>query len=323
MKKTLDYESFAVVKTTHISSEDLHNLRQFYGPVIGSTGVFLYEYLLDLCKNKTSVTVEFPFSTLCIYMNMHENDLNKARREIEGLGLINTYKNDLKTMTFFRIHKPLNYDGLAKNPFVSNLIIQKIGLTNFNRMLNSRKPDFDNCSTNDFEDVSTNFFEIFDKNDDQEKQTIKNHFISLGNKEVNPVELHTISNKLNLRVPLQFGSVKFSNEYEAVLKLNNYEFFEQLSGEKITDFDKNNIEKWKNALQDSFALNYVMLIARKRRKTNTWIKLIDSMIKELTSQNIFSFSDVETYINGMLRSNSNTKNVYEQIVLLKNSYLGK
>ncbi|UWV94090.1 hypothetical protein NW062_02215 [Mycoplasmopsis cynos] len=84
----------------------------------------MYEYLMDLSRNSDFANIPFNFSSLNLFLNSREDDLNKSRKELEALGLINTFKNNKKAITVFVLQRPLTANEIIKNPFITKLLVK-------------------------------------------------------------------------------------------------------------------------------------------------------------------------------------------------------
>ncbi|UWV82793.1 hypothetical protein [Mycoplasmopsis cynos] len=94
---------------------------------------------MDLSRNSDFANIPFNFSSLNLFLNSHEDDLNKSRKELEALGLINTFKNNKKAITVFVLQRPLTANEIIKNPFITKLLVKHIGQGNFEKLTRRTK----------------------------------------------------------------------------------------------------------------------------------------------------------------------------------------
>ncbi|UWW00513.1 hypothetical protein RRG49_02235 [Mycoplasmopsis felis] len=321
----LDYNKFIVSKKFNITYDDLHNLRQFYGIFLGTTAVCLYQYLIDLLNGSYESIVEFDFKTLALFLNVHEDELQIARKRLEGAGLLNTYKDNKKALTIFEIQKPISIEDLQKNAFLTNLIESKIGEINFKRLIDSRKlklsSNYDNFN---YEDITTDFFTMFQNvSKSYIKEMDKDIIKKSGSTYISDNEVKVYSKKQNLNIKLEIGNIQYSNEYEAIFKLSVQDFFKQITENNLSMSDLTLIDSWKSQIFDEKVLNLIIYISKQKYKTDRWKKSVSILIKEINSQNLVKFSEVETYLDGKLKMDRRYLHIFETKTVLKRSFESK
>nr|WP_322958965.1 hypothetical protein [Mycoplasmopsis canis]WQQ12357.1 hypothetical protein RRG48_03150 [Mycoplasmopsis canis] len=321
MKQYLEFEHFAITRNDIISSDDLTNLRKLYGPIVGGLGILLYEYLIDISRNSDFVEVPFNFSSLNLFLNSHEHELNKSREELEALGLINTYKDDSKALTIFELQRPLSSNEIAKNPFISKLLTKKVGKTNYDKLIKANNLFKKSTNLFGFKEISANFFNIFSNTLKDNDDVLKTFYLEEGSKEIAKPELKVIAKTKMIYTPLAIGNIKYSNVYQAILNLDNTSFLKQILNKSELNEEENMIAVWSKSIKDQKALNMIIFYSVKRKNTENWFKYVNSLISEVLSKNISNFDDVEKYLDGKFKSNIRTKSIYDEKVLLKSSYL--
>ncbi|QKT05308.1 hypothetical protein [Mycoplasma sp. OR1901] len=322
-KINLDYDNFEISKGIIISNEDRENLRLFYGPFLGAEAIYLYEYLLDLVKDTNWRKVEFPFSHLTLFLNASIDSLNLARKKLEAVGLINLYNDNSKAISIFDLQKPLDYNGIINNEYISKLIKEKIGLSNLNYLLSTKKHKMNIIDDSNYEDITTNFFDMFNSNESDTKNNIKQHYTNVGKKEYTTNELKVMTKNKHIKIPLQAGSVIYTNTYEAIINLKPEEFYSQINKISLSMVDNDLIAFWNNKVVDYKILNLAMFIGRKARKTDTWTKYVGTLIKELETQNINDYYEAEEYLIGKMFNNSKLRHIYDEFIILKNNIQGR
>ncbi|MBU4693004.1 hypothetical protein KQ876_02135 [Mycoplasma sp. CSL7491-lung] len=322
-KVNLDYDNFEISKTTIISNEDRENLRLFYGPFLGAEAVYLYEYLLDLVKESNWRKVEFPFSLLSLYLNINIDSLNVARKKLEAVGLINLYNDNSKAISIFDLQKPLDYNGIINNEYISNLIKDNIGLSNLNYLISTKKHKISVIDDSNYEDITTNFFDMFNPNETSSKNNIKQHYTNVGKKEYTENELRVMTKNQHIKIPLQAGSVIYTNTYDAIINLKPDEFYSQINKISLSMVDNDLISFWASKVTDYKVLNLAMFIGRKARKTDSWTKYVNTLIKELETQNINDYYEAEEYLIGKMFNNSKLRPIYDEFIVLKNNIQGR
>lgn len=313
----LDFDYFKLTQKTIIYNSDLGNLRKLYSPILNHLSILLYEYLNDLAKTNKQET-PFSFSLLTLLLNTNEANLHTSRLELEALGLINTYKDLNNSMIIFELHKPLNSLELTKNPFISQMVKQKIGEINFKRITTEQNK----VSINKFmfEDISANFFNIFQANLNNSKEIMKNFYLESGSKQVSQDEIKSIVKKKEIYTPLEIANIKYANHYQAIMQLNTLAFIKQMFNNNEFELSESILNTWTKVFIDSKTLNLVIYFSLKRRSGANWYKYTNSLIAELTSRKLTKFDEIENYLDGKFKNNIRTRSIYDEKVVLKNDY---
>ncbi|WP_324672337.1 hypothetical protein U5U50_02105 [Mycoplasma sp. 888] len=309
------YQYFAVEKVNEITMEDLSNLREFYGPFLGADPVFLYQYLLDIVKDSNYKRSSYDFLTLTTFLNMHENRLNQARLQLEAVGLIDTLRDDEQKITIFSIQKPLNAAGIKNNHLISEMLKSKIGETYFKIKVNNKLKKSNIIETPHILDVSANFFDVF-SNENEKIQYPKNEFvdnlINLGklrqqNSDFAPVDF-SILEPINL-----LNEYKYSNKYEALIKLSTKEFYKLISYGFRNEKIENILDEWISKFTDQKIINYVLYISKeKSSNSNEWFKHANSMMVEIKNAGLVKFDTIETYFDGKFKDPKEQKIFHEK-----------
>ncbi|MBN0970429.1 hypothetical protein [Mycoplasma phocoeninasale] len=145
---------FYVENEDDINVSDLENLRLLYRPLLGNSGVSLYEFLYDFCNLYKNQQIRLDL--LLDSLELDIDSLSLIKIKLETLGLIKSYyiNNDEHLFTLL---KPLSANQLVNNAFLSNQLIQKIGQDHYLKIISAKiNPKFDKskmleCSTKAYE----------------------------------------------------------------------------------------------------------------------------------------------------------------------------
>ncbi|WP_426460922.1 hypothetical protein [Mycoplasma hafezii] len=328
MQNQLRFSYFAVQKEQHISSEDLTNLRELYGSILGAEPIFLYETLLDFSKGTNFQKTSIDFNSLSIFCAMEIEHLEIARKKLEAIGLINTYYDNKKAITVFTLQKPLDAIGIKNNMFISDLIIQKLGKSQFDFMIKNKSKKVSVLSGKQYEDATTSFFEMFNlEKQEEEAKRVDQFLIDLGKRTKSDLEIKQMSKSIKpTAIKLEFGNTQYSNEYEALLKLTIIDFYKQLLDHEPNEAAQNYLIDWKKKLADDKTINLVMYLAFLKQghtanKSDRWLKLANTLIKEVTQKEINGFENIENYLDGKFEFSNEYNDVYKQKNFLKALYL--
>ncbi|QGZ97204.1 hypothetical protein GE118_00100 [Mycoplasma sp. NEAQ87857] len=314
----LSFRYYSVQKDTHISSEDLSNLRELYGSILGPCPIFLYESLLDFVKGANMRQSTCEFRVLSVYLNMTVEQLEDARIKLEAIGLLNTYFDNKKLITVFSLQKPLDAMKLKKNDYISKLIISKIGKPNFKDLIKHKSNNIHILNSSQYEDVSANFFEVF--NDDSNKETLTDLFIKAGKAKRNEQQSSTLNRTMSIPLKLNIGHVQYNNEYEAILKLSAKDFLLQILERELNDDEINYLNKWSNVFEDAKAINLISYLAF-INNNKKWLNQAQSWMNEVYERSLVEFNDLENYLDQKFSFFSQYKTIYETKQAIKQSYL--
>ncbi|MFV8479870.1 hypothetical protein ACNQ2L_02635 [Mycoplasma sp. T193] len=322
----LQYSYFAVEKNSEITNDDLVNFREFYGPFLGSNPVFLYQYLLDYVRDSQFKRFAYDFLSLTVFLNMDEAALSKARRQLEATGLINTYADHSKKIMIFSLQKPLNAFGIKQNQLITDLLRNKVGEENYKHMVLAKTRPATYRDAFDVEDVTTDFFTEFANNSQINKKQImfQNSFVEdvlrLGEMRKSRLENEKLSFSTATR--LEIGKIKYSNEYEAILKLNSIEFAQQLINDELEASYVATLQQWQDKVQDDKIINLILFLSFYHSAKSTgrplkeWFKHAGSMINEVLQMNLLDFTVVENYFDGKIRNTYDIK-IFQKKEILK------
>ncbi|QNM93841.1 hypothetical protein H9M94_01025 [Mycoplasma sp. Pen4] len=313
---------FAVEKTVDITSDDLSNFREFYGPFLGADPVFLYHYLIDSVRGFTFKQSSYDFFALTSFLNTTKEQLDKSRKQLEAVGLINTFADNNRNIMVFSIQKPLNASGIKNNKFISDLLRSRIGAENYKNLVDAKLRQSIYKETHLVEDVTTDFFDMFSVSDSafapDNSPKIIERIIELGkSRQIANNNAPKINQAQNVAIKLEIGHTKYSNEYEAILKLNTFDFFKQMVGKEPTMDERSILLAWQANLDNSQITNYLFYIALNKTTTlSAAFKATNSMINEITQLNILTFDEVEKYFDGKIKNEKET-NIFQKKELLK------
>lgn len=306
------YGNFIIQKGEELTSLDSENLSKFYLPLIGAHAIVLYNFLAQKVQNNHTFYAPFEIPTLWKLLHMEYATFDKAKRELEALGLIKTYLNHQSATTQFWLKRPLNHQEVLENRVLSNELKHHLGKELFEDLV--KEQVVHKVKTNQYiEDRSANFFDLFGHW--EEEKPAKTHELLIEQGKINQFNLEKIApKKVILNTSLSFSENQYINEYDALCSLNYTEFFKYLEGFSLNNEDLNVLEEYHNKFNDSKILNLVLLISRFSHK-HISLKQVKSFLNELYKKGVHEFALVENYLDGKLL---NTKK-YNKALEKKNS----
>ncbi|WP_406614640.1 hypothetical protein ACJA23_01550 [Mycoplasma corogypsi] len=322
---SLKYPYYVIQTKSFISSDDLRNLRTFYGPIISADAVYLYEWFVDFAKGQNQKSSSVDFNSTGLFLGMDRNRLEQARLKLEGIGLINTYLDDSKLKTVFDIQKPLDAKGIKANEIISELIIRKIGKSNFDAFIKERVQTISIIKGNNFTDITANFVDVFmGEEEHKEAEEIAQSYVNNGRLSIENNQIQTLFNTSEyLSNKLTIGYVKYSNHYEALIKLSTVDFLQQIKERAINDTEEQLLASFEAKIENSKIINLVTYLAcnKYKRATTAWMNLANKLIDELLDNNITDFETVLNYFNGkfMSMTDSSFKAILDSIIICRNT----
>ncbi|KKE79032.1 chromosome replication initiation protein [Bacilli bacterium] len=262
----LPVDGYYVLLKDQLTADYTTSLTHLYQPLIGMQAVMLYQTLLhELEFQKDSPQTHH---TLMNYLNIPLDELYKARLNLEGIGLLKTYKKQLEQSTMFtyEIQCPFSPNDFFHDAMLSQLLYHQLGHEKFSMLKNRYKVtthgDLGENITASFNDV----FQTFTPTLEVVKPISSN---DLNNDTTNSVDLHWMEQMLKQRM-IPVGQVltpdnrKLISQMMELYDLDNYEIEKSilwaLNEENLLDCDE-----FKNACHDLF----------KSKHNNATIKLTE------------------------------------------------
>lgn len=153
----LPADTFVVINKNVFTEHDQKIIMMLYQPIIGSIATNVYFTLITYI-NKNEETNHYH---LMMNMKLNLDNIVEARKKLEGLGLLKTYLSSDKNIKKFvyEIYNPLSaYDFMA-SPLLSTLLINNIGKTAYNDLVNEFK--LKTIDLSNYTDISEPFTKIF------------------------------------------------------------------------------------------------------------------------------------------------------------------
>ncbi|MHA3845690.1 hypothetical protein ACX1NA_00690 [Mycoplasma sp. VS276A1] len=320
----LQYSYFAIEKNVEITNDDLVNFREFYGPFLGSNPIFLYQYLLDYVRDSQFKRFTYDYLSLTVFLNMDEAALSKARRQLEACGLINAYADHNKKIMIFSLQKPLNAFGIKQNQLITDLLKNRIGDENYKNMIIAKTRPTSYKDTFNVEDVTADFFTEF-VGDYSTKQNVNSNIFIEDVLRLGKIRKSNLDNQklsFSSATRLEIGNIKYSNEYEAILKLDCVAFAQQLINAELEPSYLATLQQWSDKVQDDKIINLILFLSfyhsskASGRPMKEWFKHAGSMINEILQMNLLEFKVVENYFDGKIKNTYDLK-VFQKKEILK------
>jgi len=211
--------------------EDVEDVLTFlYQPLIQMTGIAVFQMLWKEAKYKQAQT-SLSHHQLMNSLNMNLDDFYEARKRLEAIGLLSTYKEEGTYTTFYYVLKrPLSAIDFFDEPMLSILLEHQIGKEAHQRLKNKLVKS--NTLPSNVKQVTKSFDDVFTTvkppmNQKVEKPTEKEESVLQSTNL--PIEwLHKILAQQNI-------------DSKPILTRSNLQYIERLS--KIYDVDVLELEK--------------------------------------------------------------------------------
>ncbi len=133
LDKLYIYSSFS------LSSDDHFTLNLLYQPLISSTALGIYLTFSSLAKANGFKKVDLFRYTICDFFHLDETQLFKEITKLEGIGLINTFKdgNDY----IYELQSPLSPRAFVEDSMFGVYLLNAIGESMYNYLLQQFKID--------------------------------------------------------------------------------------------------------------------------------------------------------------------------------------
>lgn len=183
-KKVNIYSSFS------LSSDDVSTLSLLYAPLIGGEAVMLYFSLASLLERNNLKSESYIHQELFDIFSLSEKKFLKARFQLEGIGLLNSYEAE-NEMTYV-LCAPLSPKNFIKDATLGLYLYSKIGKELFDRVYAHFK--IERIEKSKFKNVTKSFEEVYTSVLNEDVGFSKFQYL-LGRKPVNNIKIN--NNKFN------------------------------------------------------------------------------------------------------------------------------
>lgn len=160
-------QAFQVKLLPVLAPLQLQTLTQFYQPVMGSMAVSLFLTLANLTPETLGWSYRQPHSHLMTFMNCGIADINQARRYLEAMGLIKTYRDEASHSSYqrqtlvYELKTPLSVNQFINHPQFNISLFHQLGDESYYNLLDAWNEESLNEQQFDLTDISQPFTEVF------------------------------------------------------------------------------------------------------------------------------------------------------------------
>lgn len=162
--KGINQVKFNIVSSFSLSSDDLSVISLLYSPLIGSEAVGLYLGLQSLLERNNLKSEEYTHQEIFDLYSLTEKSFLKARYQLEGIGLLVTYENDVELL--YSLCPPLSAKNFIKDATLGLYLYSKVGKELFDKIYSHFK--IEKIDKSKYYNVTKGFEEVFtsEVNDD-------------------------------------------------------------------------------------------------------------------------------------------------------------
>lgn len=157
--KLLPVDGYHVLLTGSLTSNYTQSLTHLYQPLIGFEAVALYHTLLHEIELQNEETIQTHHS-LMNYLNVSLERIYEMKLKLEGIGLLNTYKNsdEDKTVFIYELISPFSPNEFFQDAMLTELLYHHLGESKFNIL----KTHYDkNSEQISGENITASFHDVF------------------------------------------------------------------------------------------------------------------------------------------------------------------
>ncbi|WP_068674614.1 replication initiation and membrane attachment family protein [Oceanobacillus sp. Castelsardo] len=138
--RVLPVDGYYVLLKGQLTADYTTSLTHLYQPLIGMQAAMLYQTLLHELEFQKSDSPQ-THHTLMNYLNIPLDEIYKARLNLEGIGLLKTYKKQLEQATIFtyEIQCPFSPSDFFHDAMLSQLLFHQLGDEKFSMLKNRYK----------------------------------------------------------------------------------------------------------------------------------------------------------------------------------------
>lgn len=144
-----------------ITDFDRETLTMLYQPIIGGDAVSLYLSLYSDFKKSNTQNGLFSHSDLSLSTGYNIGDISKARRKLEGIGLLRTYYKKENDQAFYKylLFAPKTPQEFFNDILFKGLLIEKIGEKNVQKLIRKYKEKI--LDLTDYAEITDTFKNVY------------------------------------------------------------------------------------------------------------------------------------------------------------------
>ncbi len=155
--ETLAHKKLNIYSSFSLSSDDVSTISLLYAPLIKSEAICLYFGLESLLERNNLKSENYLHQEIFDIYDLTEKDFLKARYQLEGIGLLQTYCKDDEFI--YVICPPLSPKNFIKDATLGLYLYSKVGKELYEKIYNHFK--IEKIDKSSFKNITKNFEDIF------------------------------------------------------------------------------------------------------------------------------------------------------------------
>lgn len=171
----LPADTYTIINQTILTEIDKKTIISLYEPIIGPIAVSLYLTLWADLDKLELISKDFTHHHLMTILKSNLKDIENARKSLEALGLLKSYikRSDNINEYLYELYSPLSAYEFLNHPVLSILLLNNIGESEFNIIVNNYKKHLFNKT--DYEEITSTMNETFKSvNENVYEENIRN-----------------------------------------------------------------------------------------------------------------------------------------------------
>lgn len=144
-----------------LTDYDRRLIHAFYSAIIGPVATAVYLYCCD--QHKLLANEVLSHGVLCQRLNMGLQDFYTARKRLEGIGLLQTYrKQDGELVSFvYALKAPMSAQDFLADPILCGLLVDIVGEMAYQQLV--AQFTVSNTDLSDYHDITHTFYQVYGK----------------------------------------------------------------------------------------------------------------------------------------------------------------
>ena len=157
----LPADTYTITNQTILTEVDKKIIISLYEPIVGPIAVSLYLTLWADLDKLEIMSKDFTHHHLMTILKTNLNDIVNARKSLEAVGLLKSFikRSDSINEYLYELYSPLSAYEFLNHPVLSILLLNNIGETEYNIILNNNKRHSFNKS--EYEEITSSMNETF------------------------------------------------------------------------------------------------------------------------------------------------------------------
>ncbi len=132
----LPADVYTVVNKTIIKNIDRKLITMLYQPIIGYSATSLYFTLIDDLDKREILSEDLTHHHLMSTMQLKLDEIEKARKKLEAVGLIKTYyKKDTINHYVYLLYSPMDANEFLNHPVLNIVLYNNLGKKEYDRIV--------------------------------------------------------------------------------------------------------------------------------------------------------------------------------------------